>query len=98
MIEETNDLKIVLDFILEFGAEGSLPCPDEGGSGDLVFEAAVRFKTKKLKQVLESLTHLYGVAAELDSDCASAINSAEDTVQKTIAFYEDKALVRRESA
>ena len=92
MTEEKNDLKIVLDFVLEFGAEGALPCPDQGGSGDLAFEAAVRFKTKKLKQVLESLTHLYGVAAELDSDCASGISSAEDTVQKAIAFYEDKEI------
>ena len=41
MIEEKNDLKIVLDFILKFGAEGLLPCPDEGGSGDVAFEAAV---------------------------------------------------------
>jgi len=48
-------------------------------------------KIEKLKQVLESLTHLYGVAVEVDTDCASAINTAEDTVQKAIAFYEDGA-------
>ena len=52
MIEEKNDLKIVLDFILKFGAEGLLPCPDEGGSGDVAFEAAVRLTTKKTEEKL----------------------------------------------
>ena len=95
MTEEKNDLKIVLDFILKFGAEGSLPCPDEGWSGDVAFEAAVRLTTKKLKKALALLVEAYAAAEYVDSDCASAISSAEDTVQKAIAFYEDKALVRR---
>ena len=92
MTEEKNDLKIVLDFVLEFGAEGSLPCPDQGGSGDLAFEAAVRLKTKKLEKALAFLVEAYAAAEYVDSDCASAISSAEDIVQKAIAFYEDKEI------
>lgn len=92
MTEEKNDLKIVLDFVLEFGAEGSLPCPDQGGSGDLAFEAAVRLKTKKLEKALAFLVEAYAAAEYVDSDCASAISSAENTVQKAIAFYEDKEI------
>ena len=37
-----EDLKAVLDFMLEYGRDGSLPNMDEGGSGDLAYEAALR--------------------------------------------------------
>jgi hypothetical protein len=37
-----KDLKIVLDFMLEYGKDGSLPNMDAGGSGDIAYEAALR--------------------------------------------------------
>ena len=35
-----NDLKTILDFMLEYGADGSLPNMDAGGSGDKAYEAS----------------------------------------------------------
>ena len=37
-----QDLKTVLNFILEYGKTGDLPIMDEGGAGDVAYEAAVR--------------------------------------------------------
>ena len=37
-----EDLKAVLDFMLDYGGMGSLPNMDEGESGDLAYEAALR--------------------------------------------------------
>jgi len=39
---ENKDLKILLDFMLDYGGMGSLPNMDEGESGDLAYEAAAR--------------------------------------------------------
>ena len=39
-----NDLKTILDFMLEYGADGSLPNMDAGGSGDKAYEASVRLE------------------------------------------------------
>jgi hypothetical protein len=39
---ENKDLKILLDFMLDYGGMGSLPNMDEGESGDLAYEAAER--------------------------------------------------------
>lgn len=41
----SEDFKTVLDFILEYGGEGSLPNMDEGGSGDVAYEAALRLRS-----------------------------------------------------
>ena len=41
---------------------------------------------KKLEKVLDTLSNLYQDAAEVDSDCASAISVAEDTIINTIKF------------
>ena len=43
-------------------------------------------KIKKLEKVLDTLSNLYEDAAEVDSDSASAISVAEDTVINTIKF------------
>jgi len=37
-----SDLKTVLDFMLDYGEKGDLPNMDEGGSGDIAYEAALR--------------------------------------------------------
>ena len=42
---------------------------------------------KKLEKVLDTLSNLYEDAAEVDSDSASAISVAEDTVINAIKFY-----------
>ena len=39
---------------------------------------------KKLEKILDTLSNLYEDAAEVDSDCASAISVAEDTVINAI--------------
>ena len=39
---ENKDLKILLDFMLDYGGMGSLPNMDEGESGELAYEAAAR--------------------------------------------------------
>ena len=39
-----DDVKILLDFILDYGGKGLLPNMDEGGSGDIAYEAALRLK------------------------------------------------------
>ena len=39
-----NDLKTILDFMLDYGADGSLPNMDAGGSGDKAYEASVRLE------------------------------------------------------
>ena len=41
---------------------------------------------KKLEKVLDTLSNLYEDAAEVDSDCASAINVAEQTIANPIEF------------
>ena len=41
---------------------------------------------KKLEKVLDTLSNLYEDAAEVDSDSASAISVAEDTVINGIKF------------
>ena len=45
---------------------------------------------KKLEKVLDTLSNLYEDAAEVDSDCASAISVAEDTVITAIKYEKDK--------
>jgi len=42
-----QDFKIILDFILEYGGENSLPNMDKGGSGDIAYEAALRLSNKE---------------------------------------------------
>jgi len=42
-----EDLKTVLDFMLEYGKDGSLPNMDAGGSGDIAYEAALRLAESK---------------------------------------------------
>lgn len=42
-----KDLKTVLDFMLEYGRDGSLPNMDEGGSGYMAYEAALRLAESK---------------------------------------------------
>ena len=39
---EDSDLKIVLDYMLDYGGDGSLPNMDENESGDKAYEAALR--------------------------------------------------------
>ena len=48
MSSAREDYETVLDFVLKFGAEGCLPCPDEGGSGDIAYKAAVRLKKAEI--------------------------------------------------
>ena len=43
-----------------------------------------------LQELLAKLTDAYYDATELDDDCASAIGIAEETVIKTIGFWEEK--------
>jgi len=49
-VEESNledsDLKIVLDYMLDYGGDGSLPNMDENESGDKAYEAALRLATE----------------------------------------------------
>ena len=45
---------------------------------------------KKLEKVLDTLSNLYEDAAEVDSDSASAISVAEDTVTNAIKFLKAK--------
>ena len=45
---------------------------------------------KKLEKVLDTLSNLYEDAAEVDSDSASAISVAEDTVINAIKFLNEK--------
>jgi hypothetical protein len=47
-----NDLKIVLDFMLDYGGDGSLPNMDEGESGDLAYEAAERLAKENFPELL----------------------------------------------
>lgn len=42
-----DDVEIILDFILDYGGKGLLPNMDEGGSGDIAYEAALRLKEVK---------------------------------------------------
>ena len=42
-----DDVKIILEFVLEYGGEGSLPNMDEGGSGDIAYEAALRLRHRQ---------------------------------------------------
>ena len=39
---EDSDLKVVLDYMLDYGGDGSLPNMDENESGDKAYEAALR--------------------------------------------------------
>jgi len=39
-----DDVEILLDFVLDYGSKGLLPNMDEGGSGDIAYEAALRLK------------------------------------------------------
>ena len=43
---EDSDLKIVLDYMLDYGGDGSLPNMDENESGDKAYEAALRLATE----------------------------------------------------
>ena len=45
---------------------------------------------KKLEKVLDTLSNLYEDAAEVDSDSASAISVAEDTVINAIKFLKER--------
>ena len=49
-------------------------------------------KIKKLEKVLDTLSNLYEDAAEVDSDSASAISVAEDTVITAIKYEKDMQL------
>ena len=46
---------------------------------------------KKLEKILDTLSNLYEDAAEVDSDCASAISVAEDTVINAIKHEKNNA-------
>lgn len=39
-----DDVKIILEFVLDYGGKGLLPNMDEGGSGDTAYEAALRLE------------------------------------------------------
>ena len=41
-IDMADDVKILLEFVLEYGCKGWLPSMDEGGSGDIAYKAALR--------------------------------------------------------
>ena len=47
---------------------------------------------KKLEKILDTLSNLYEDAAEVDSDSASAISVAEDTVINAIKYEKDMQL------
>lgn len=49
-----NDLKIVLNFMLDYGGDGSLPNMDEGESGDLAYEASLRLAKLKPFDIKDS--------------------------------------------
>ena len=46
-------------------------------------------RIEKLEKALAFLVRAYAAAEHVDSACASAISTAEDTVHKAIEFEED---------
>jgi len=84
-----NDVEILLDFVLDYGSKGLLPNMDEGGSGDIAYEAALRLKEvtpKRTKQeVLTELTNLYYVCENSGwLRMADAISTAEDVTRQEV--------------
>ena len=84
-----DDVEILLDFVLDYGSKGLLPNMDEGGSGDIAYEAALRLKEVTPEQtrqgVLTTLTELYGACSNNGwSRMASAISIAEDVAIQEI--------------
>lgn len=83
-----SDLKTVLDFMLDYGADGSLPNMD--GSGDVAYAAALNLadlqKGMTKGEVLAALTDLYGMSTRINtpswSRIASAISTAEDVARQ----------------
>ena len=45
-----DDVEILLDFVLDYGSKGLLPNMDEGGSGDIAYEAALRLSYPSLPE------------------------------------------------
>ncbi len=85
-----SDLKIVLDFMLDYGEKGDLPNMDEGGSGDVAYAASLSLadlqKGMTKGEVLAALTDLYGMSTRIDtpswSRIAGAISTAEDVARQ----------------
>ena len=66
-----NDLKIVLDFMLDYGGTGSLPNMDEGSSGDRAYLASLRLAEYiRCQYADEELTVKYERIIERDWDDA----------------------------
>lgn len=59
-----EDYKTALGFLLEFGSDGYLPCPDPDGSGDIAYQAAVRIKARKEKKMNVTTTYSMQKAKE----------------------------------
>tara|TARA_B100000282_G_scaffold239272_1_gene181950 strand:- start:543 stop:716 length:174 start_codon:yes stop_codon:yes gene_type:complete len=51
---------------------------------------------KKLEKILDTLSNLYYEAAVVDSDCASAISAAEDTVITAIKYEKKNGSVAQQ--
>lgn len=87
-----DDVEIILDFVLDYGSKGLLPNMDEGGSGDIAYEAALRLKEvtpeKTKQEVLDVLTKLYYVCDSHDDygwkRMAAVISTAEDVAIQEI--------------
>ncbi len=84
-----DDVGILLDFVLDYGSEGLLPNMDEGGSGDIAYEAALRLKEvtpDETKQgILTALTKLYYTCVNNGwSRMADAISTAEDVARQEV--------------
>ena len=86
-----DDVEILLDFVLDYGSKGLLPNMDEGGSGDIAYEAASRLRLKEVKpektkqEVLTALTNLYYVCENSGwLRMADAISTAEDVARQEV--------------
>jgi len=69
-----DDLKIVLDFMLDYGGTGSLPNMDEGSSGDRAYLASLRL-AEYMRCVFadKELTSKYERVFERDWDDAKKV-------------------------
>ena len=84
-----DDVKILLDFVLDYGSKGLLPNMDEGGSGDIAYEAALRLKEvtpeRTKQETLAALTNLYYVCVNSGwSRMADVISTAEDVARQEV--------------
>ena len=84
-----DDVEILLDFVLDYGSKGLLPNMDEGGSGDIAYEAALRLKEvtpeRTKQETLAALTNLYYVCVNSGwSRMADVISTAEDVARQEV--------------